>query len=279
MQKLNVLSSALLGGAAAVLGTTAPGCAAETTGNGQTSAAGVGGAGAVSTSAQGAGGSTAAANSAAVGVGGAAATGVGGSVTGVGGAATGAGGTGGTTMSERPCEVVTMAAGSDPVIGNFDAITSVDPLAGVLALQNMDGLNAGTYGFDESEGGGTGTRMWSIATPGANGTAQAVRMTVSGATVWGGGFGMWINPCYDAVAYGGIEFYAMGTNVGGLHLEFANPETSNSADGGDCTAANCSAAYTDVTVGSTFTLVQVPWSSLTAGTNQNGSHIFNPAKL
>jgi hypothetical protein len=84
------------------------------------------------------------------------------------------------------------------------------------------------------------------------------------------GFGCWLRETpltYDASAYTGIRFYAMGTPAM-LHVIVQTSGTESTTYGGTCTlpTLECAGNETAVTIDSTWGLVQVPFSALTGGT-------------
>jgi hypothetical protein len=84
------------------------------------------------------------------------------------------------------------------------------------------------------------------------------------------GFGCWLQETpltYDASAYTGIRFYAMGTPAM-LHVIVQTSGTESTTYGGTCTlpTLECAGNETTITIDSTWGLVQVPFSALTGGT-------------
>jgi hypothetical protein len=84
------------------------------------------------------------------------------------------------------------------------------------------------------------------------------------------GFGCWLQETpttYDASAYTGIRFYAMGISAT-LHVILQTSGTESTTYGGTCTlpTLDCAGNETTISVGQTWSLVQVPFSALTGGT-------------
>jgi hypothetical protein len=227
--------------------------------------------------------------------------GTGGRITGAGGtivAGTGgatAGGTGGLTAGGVGCPRTNV------LIDNFD-----DPTRGGPATGGYFDFNCGIgswYTYSDATVGSTLTPTAGVAfvsdMPGHGGTGYAAHITGTGFTNYGFGLGINVNAVgtvispYNASAYSGITFWAMGTVAGSLGANMIRvgvPTTSTSlpANGGACVAPAtttppipyCEGHYGKViALTAAWAQYTIKWTDLTldSASGSVGSATFLPA--
>jgi len=248
-------------GGAATAGTTASGAGGNpsNTNGGMLNAAGVGGTSSVGGSAAGSGGSGGSAGSVGNGgAGGTSSTGGKGGASGASGSvgASGSSGSGGVVISPG-CSVPPIAAGSKPLIDDFE------DRDGVVA--NFEQRSGGWFSYNDMSGGAQ-LPAGTTPLPVASDRGYSMNTSGSGFTSWGAGIGFVTHSgCpYDASAYHGFKFYLKGSvnSAGSLAVRVRTAATTPSGGGGTCTA-NCFDHYSvSVPVSATWAQVSVAWTDL-----------------
>ena len=137
----------------------------------------------------------------------------------------------------------------------FGAAPNAGVLAGVFAFDDMTSANR-RFGILAGRNGGWGASQ-----------------QITQATGWGGGMGIWFD-CVDASAFSGISFWARGSTAPGtfsLTASFLSSSAANAADargGGTCTGgveACANPTLEGIPLTLDWTLVEIPWTSLTSG--------------
>jgi len=207
-------------------------------------------------------------------------TGAAGSGTGPAGTA-GSGGRGGTTgaagttgaggMVQKVCATKTTVM--NPVLINFetyDGTVAPDMFATAFGGATPGTGNAYAGPFSYGDGSTTPTLAILAGHPPSN---WAVSQTVTRASTWGMGGGIWMG-CADASAYKGISFWVRGSgplNVFNVSLTMGRvtpPDPTNPAGGGTCTAAidTCKGATkNDIPLTADWTQVSLLWADFTPG--------------
>jgi hypothetical protein len=128
-----------------------------------------------------------------------------------------------------------------------------------------DGALTAWYDYKDTSASATFNHV-AIATPGANGTTRAGRISGSGFTGFGAGMGYGL-ACLDTRggAYQGISFWAKGTSGtdNNIALQVAIPATHAAADGGDCTAMCYDHPQKKVLLTPDWKQYRVTWAELT----------------
>jgi len=132
------------------------------------------------------------------------------------------------------------------------------------------GVHAGTYAF------GDGSAEPTLAILAGHGGNYGLTVSVTNASKWGEGFGMFLldksyaAACIDASKYKGISLWVRGmvpTNTFSLSVSMAQGITT--AKGGSCTGTDDTTCKpptaSNLPVSSTWTQVDVLWSDLTGG--------------
>jgi hypothetical protein len=226
----------------------------------------------------GAGGAAGTAGGAGAGAGGAAGTagkaGTGGAAGTAGGA--GAGGAGGTTAGAGGAAGAggggTAGTGTGGTIGCGGLIDDFEANTGYICQDNGRVGHWFSYKDSASTFFPVGTPSLPSPLPTPRGTSQRALHTY-GTEVQYAGIGCSINDVptstYNASAYTGIRFFIMGTAVAPVAI-VQTSETESSTYGGTCGLAtlSCAGNYVSITglQASSWTLVTVPFSSLSGGT-------------
>ncbi len=191
--------------------------------------------------------------------------------TGSSGSTGAAGSTGAGGMVQKLCATKTTLM--NPVLINFetyDGTVAPDMFATAFGgtAPGMGTAYAGPYSYDD--GSTIPTLAILAGRPPSN---WAVSQTVTRASTWGMGGGIWMG-CADASAYKGISFWVRGSgplNVFNVSLTMGRvtpPDSTNPAGGGTCTAAidTCKGATkNDIPLTADWTQVSLLWSDFTPG--------------
>jgi hypothetical protein len=178
-------------------------------------------------------------------------------------------GTGGNTSTAASrCEISSVPPG--PVLVDFEACTVGATGEDAVCAFPVGGSGtnyAGPFAYSDST-----TFVKEVVAGDGSLAAYGISDTLSS---FSAGVGVWMG-CVDASSYDGIQFRIRGTTpMGTAHFSIMMNETSlpnatTPADGGTCTgtATTCVApTYVVASVTDAWTLVQVPWSAFTPGTN------------
>ncbi len=153
---------------------------------------------------------------------------------------------------------------------NYDGMVSADKYVTAFggATAGTGNAYAGTYSF----GDGTATPVLALLA-GHPPSMWAVSETVTHASAWGMGGGIWMG-CADATAYKGISFYVRGTSPTGVFSfsmdmeSTVMPDASNAAGGGTCpgTKDTCKGpTKANIPISMDWAPVQILWADFTAG--------------
>jgi len=190
--------------------------------------------------------------------------------TGLGGAADVGGGGGETAAggATAPCPTLPSPQITYPDITDFESLgTADDPESWVFVFNDDafggDGIYAGPFLLPDSD-----TGLDVMAAVAGNASSYALGVSNASATVWGGGFGLWMG-CFDASLFTGIQFDARGAAPADASLQVLDLNTTPAADLGDCVAsvdttvteACVSPSYT-FPLTTTWTTITVPWNQL-----------------
>ncbi len=189
----------------------------------------------------------------------------GGTVANAGSSAGGSSGSGGTTtMAVCPTPAVATA-------GVFNDLEGVD--ASGNEFQND--ISSGWYLYGDTKSG-TVTPAFTTPKDGIKAGNGGMVFEVTGASMaadyWGVGAGMWLTPCLDASALTGLTFWVKSDAA--VKIELANPGTTSTTYGGECTAVSCTANGTTTPANASGSVVQLPFTSFTGGTTT-----FDASKL
>jgi hypothetical protein len=197
-----------------------------------------------------------------------------------GGSSTGGsstGGTSGTTATGTACEAPITIPTSTPGIANFDDYSGNADLAVwsfPLGSETATGVTSGTFGYGDDVGGFP-ENFEMVA---GNDSTYALSISDVLAEEYGGGMGLWMSACLDARAFTGISFWVRGNSpTGDAKLTLLMEETTSAMPAtptgkkGTCPGIDSGDAPTCVhpsyvfAVTDTWTQIQVPWTSVTAG--------------
>lgn len=200
---------------------------------------------------------------------------------GTGGTSVSAAGTGNSGGNGGSGGGVTMPLCTSKVTLETPTIADFETYDGVVAPADFQwifggaaagelGVHAGTYAF------GDGSAEPMLALLAGHGGNYGLTVSVTNASKWGEGFGMFLldksyaAACIDASKYKGISLWVRGmvpTNTFSLSVSMAQGITT--AKGGSCTGtddATCKPpTASNLPVSSTWTQVDVLWSDLTGG--------------
>ncbi len=254
-----------------------PGASGGSTGSGGARTTGSGGA---RTTGTGGSVTTGTGGSPATGTGGSSTTGTGGSTTGgttgTGGTIVGGtGGAGGAAVVQKLCATKTVVM--NPVFLNFENYTGMGTMTAATYSTAFGGTTpntgtayAGIYPYPESAGSTTPALSILAGHPPSN---WAAGLTVTQASAWGMGGGVWMG-CANASAYKGISFWVRGTSGTGtfqfsVSMESTQlPDATNPAGGGTCpgTSDTCKdPSKANIPLTADWTQVQILWADFTPG--------------
>jgi len=185
----------------------------------------------------------------------------------------GTGGMGGTGTSTAACVSPYAVPAGSPVVFDFDAYDGVSDLGKWSAPLGGDpaaGVYAGPFSYGDRA---TGFPETFNAVEG-QASKYALRIADTLAEKYGGGMGTWLSGCLNATQFAGFSFWVKGNlpmGKGTLTVSMMETLSSTPAKAGDkvgtCTgtATTCVHPTYLFNVTDTWTKVQVPWSSFTAG--------------
>ncbi|MGC4087749.1 MAG: hypothetical protein QM756_07600 [Polyangiaceae bacterium] len=192
------------------------------------------------------------------------------------GTSTSGGSTSGGSTSAPPgtvCEAMAVIPAAKPGIADFDSYDGVTapakwnfPIGGDTTV----GVFMGPFAYGDRDTGFP--ELFEIGT--GHESKYALHVSETLAEKYGGGLGLWLNPCMDASAFAGISFWVRGnmpTGKAKFNLSMGDTTPSVAAKAGDgigtCTgtATTCVHPYYAFDVTDTWTEVKIPWGSFTAG--------------
>jgi len=189
--------------------------------------------------------------------------------TGLGGAADVGGGGGETAAggATAPCPTLPSPQITYPDITDFESLgTADDPPSWVFVFNDDafggDGIYAGPFLLPDSDAG-----LDVMAAVAGNASSYALGVSNATATVWGGGFGLWMS-CFDASLFTGIQFDARGSAPADASFQISDLNTTPAADLGDC-VATVDTTVTDACIGPSYTFpLSTTWTTITIPWNQ-----------
>ena len=153
---------------------------------------------------------------------------------------------------------------------NYDGTVTADKYASAFGGATVGTGTAYTGPYAYGDGSATPTLSILAGHPPSN---WAVSQTVTAATTWGMGGGLWMG-CADASAYKGISFWVRGSTSSGVFSFNLNmestvmPDAVNPAGGGTCagTADTCkNPVKENIPLTADWTQVSLLWSDFTPG--------------
>jgi hypothetical protein len=181
-------------------------------------------------------------------------------------------GTGGTTVVQKEC--VTKVTPMNPTLIDFetyDGTVTADmfgvAFGGATPGTTTQDAYVGPYSYSD----GTATPTLSILA--GHSSNWAVSQSVTQASAWGMGGGLWMN-CTDATKYKGISFWVRGTAPNGVFGFSVNmdstdlPDATDPAGGGTCPGTDETCAppeKNEIPITMDWTEVQLLWSDFEPG--------------
>jgi hypothetical protein len=158
-------------------------------------------------------------------------------------------------------------------LANFDAYDGVSDLktwSAPLGGDSASNAYIGPFGYGDRSNGFPETFEMTTG----HESMYAPRIADTLAQAYGGGMGTWLSGCLNATAFQGISFWVrgstpMGTSALTLTMQETMPSTPAKAGDpiGTCTgtAMTCIHPKFVFPVTATWTRIQIPWTSFTAG--------------
>lgn len=182
---------------------------------------------------------------------------------------------------EGTCQAVKLCANAkvitNPTIATFETYDGTMPVTNWGFAFNApagdpQAVYSGLYTFSD----GVGSHALSMSTGNASSYAPRIRNPApGGAGAWGGTVAMWMG-CIDASAYTGFSLWVKGPVPTGtvslaVSMEGTTPPDAQNPDAGGTCNAGCSEASVEISVGSSWSQVFVPFSAFTPGTANQSS--------
>ncbi len=200
--------------------------------------------------------------------------GAGGPTGGSAGVPAASGGAAGTTTAvATACAKPILLAVTKPGIANFDGYDGASALSTwsfPLGGDATSNIYAGTFGYGDRPNGLPET----FAMVDGNSSKYALEIADTASAVYGGGMGLWISECLNATNFSGISFWVRGSAPTGqakftILMQETTPATPSKvgSKAGTCQGTDTTCVHPTYmfTVTDTWTQIQIPWASFTAG--------------